>query len=126
MNTALWIVQAFLGLSFTLSGLRKMAEEKIKLAAQIPWTGRFPATAVKGIGLLELLAGIGFILPHLLGIQPQLTPITALTVAVAMLLATIYHLRFKEGKSAVVNVVILLLAGFVALGRNEEQYFSQL
>ncbi|UYQ95332.1 DoxX family protein [Chitinophaga horti] len=126
MNTALWIVQAILGISFILAGVRKLIEQKIKLAAQVPWTGRFPAAVVKGIGILEILAGLGFILPHLTGVQPHLTPLSALAVAGAMVFAAIHHLRYKEGKEAIVNVVVLILAGFVALGRNEENYLGLL
>lgn len=92
------------------------------MGPQIPWTTRFPSRVIKLIGVLELLAGLGFILPRLAGVQQELTPLTAVTVAVAMIFAFIHHLRYGEKKEAVVNVVILLLSGFIAYGRYEWHY----
>ncbi|WP_295120303.1 DoxX family protein [uncultured Chitinophaga sp.] len=119
MNTALWLVQAFLGISFTLAGLRKIIEDHTRLGPQLPWTTRFHPAVVKGIGVLELLAGLGFIIPRLAGIAPTLTPLTAIAVGVAMVFALIHHLRYKEGREAIVNVVVLVLASFIAIFRNE-------
>lgn len=124
MNTALWIVQALLGISFTLAGLRKITENNSKLGPQLPWTTRFPIWLIKLIGVLELLAGLGFILPRLAGVQQELTPLTAASVAVAMIFAFIHHLRYREKKEAVMNVVILLLSAFIIYGRYESQYVT--
>lgn len=67
------------------------------------------------VGIVEILGAIGLILPWLLDIAPILTPLAAIGIAIIMVLAAIYHGKRKE--SIVVNIIILVLALFVAIGR---------
>jgi uncharacterized membrane protein YphA (DoxX/SURF4 family) len=117
MNIALWIVQALLALAFGMAGLMKITQPKDKLAAQMGWVEDFAPNAVKGIGVLELLGAIGLILPLLTGILPWLTPLAAVGLVLTMIGAIVTHLRRGESQMAVVNLVLLALAAFVAYGR---------
>ena len=72
---------------------------------------------MKIIGALEVAGAIGLILPWLLDIAPILTPIAALGLVLTMLGAAIVHLRRGETQMIVPNIVLGLLALFVALGR---------
>jgi hypothetical protein len=96
----------------------KLTRPKDKLAASgLAWTEDFSDGAVKGIGALEVLAAIGLILPAALGIAPVLTPLAALGLVATMIGAAAVHARRKEMQAIPVNVVLLLLAAFVAWGR---------
>ena len=64
-----------------------------------------------------MLAAIGLILPPLTGILPILAPLAAAGIVVLQLGAIVVHVRRGEQKGIVVNIVILLLALFVALAR---------
>lgn len=116
MNTALWIAQGILAL-FVMAGFMKMLQPKEKLKERMPWVNDYSATQVKLIGLVELLGGIGLILPWLTGILPVLTPIAAVGLGIIMILAAIYHFNQKEYPAIGINLFFLALAVFVAYGR---------
>ncbi len=117
MNTAVWIVQILLGLMFGMAGIMKMTQPKAKLQTNMKWVEDFAPNTVKGIGALELLAGIGLILPWLTGILPVLTPLAAVGLILIMVGAIITHIRRGEAPVTVINLVLLALAAFVAYGR---------
>ncbi len=117
MNIVLWILQVLLGLVFGMVGLSKLTQPKEKLASQMGWVEEFSQGTVRLIGLVELLAAIGLLLPALTGFLPVLTPLAALGLVLVMVGAMLTHLRRKETPMVGVNLVLLLLAAFVAYGR---------
>jgi hypothetical protein len=125
MNIALWIVAGLLALGALASGAKKLAQPKAKLAATgWEWANDFSEGAIKTIGALEVLAAIGLILPAALHIVPVLVPLAAIGLALVMVGAMITHLRRHEREAIVVNVVLLLVAAFVAWGRFGPQSFT--
>jgi uncharacterized membrane protein len=117
MNVFLWIVQAFLGASFVVSGLIKATRPKDKLLGMFPWVEDFSPWTVRFIGVMGLLGGLGMILPAATGIAPVLTPLAGVGIALLMVLAADVHIRRKESSSVVVNAILLMLAVLVAWGR---------
>jgi uncharacterized membrane protein YphA (DoxX/SURF4 family) len=117
MNVLLWIVQGLLAAAFLASGAMKVSQPKQKLVDMMGWPADFSDNAVKGIGLAELLAAIGLILPAATGIATWLTPLAAVGLAVLMVGAAATHYRRKEPQMIIVNAVIFALAVFVAWGR---------
>jgi hypothetical protein len=77
----------------------------------------FTQGALRGIGAAEVLGPVGLILPPATGIAPMLTPIAALGLVGTQVGATAVHVRRKETKLLPVNVVLLLLAPLIAIGR---------
>ena len=69
------------------------------------------------MGISELLIGIGLILPGWTGISAILTPYAALSLCMIMVLAMVEHIRYKEVHDIGKNMIIILLATFVAIGR---------
>lgn len=117
MNIALWIVQVLLGVAFLAAGIMKATKPRAELQPKMPWVEDFSDNQLKAIGIIELLAGLGMILPWATGIAPILTPIAAAGLVVVMILAAVVHVRRKEFSGVPVNVVLGALALFVALGR---------
>jgi uncharacterized membrane protein len=118
MNRALWIIQGLLAAMFTMAGIMKSTLPKEKLGKQFPWSNDFSMSTVRFIGLSELLGAIGLIVPWLTGIASILTPISAVGICVIMVLATnIVHLKKREIKEIATNIILFLLAAFVAYGR---------
>ncbi len=117
MNIVLWILQVVLALAFAMTGISKLTQSKEKLAAQMGWVEEFSQGTVRLIGLVELLAAIGLLLPALTGILPILTPLAALGLVLVMVGAILTHQRRKETPMMAVNLVLLLLAAFVAYAR---------
>ena|ERR1700712_1479855 len=117
MNVFLWILQIALAGMFAMAGVMKSTQPREKLLANMPWVEDFSAATVKFIGVVELLAAIGLIVPAATGIATVLTPLAASGLAVVMVLATITHLRRKEAKVIPVNLVLLVVAVVIAWGR---------
>jgi uncharacterized membrane protein YphA (DoxX/SURF4 family) len=118
MNTFLWTVAGLLAVVFLAAGAMKLTQPKAKLAATGQgWVEDFSAAAVKGIGLLEVLAAIGLILPAALDIAPVLVPLAATGLGLMMAGAAITHARRKELPNIAVNAVMLGLAAALAWGR---------
>src|ERR687893_1435908 len=119
MNLSLWIVAGLLAVVYLLSGAGKLVvpKEKLATAPGAGWVEDFSAGSVKAIGVLEVLAAVGLVLPALLDIAPVLVPLAALGLVLIMGGAVITRLRRHEPKAMVADLAYLALAGFVALGR---------
>lgn len=116
MNIVLWIGQILLGLMFLMAGVSKTFQYE-KTKAKMPWVKDFGKGMVLFIGFAELLAGIGFILPQALDVWPWLTGAAGIGIAVIMVLAAMYHARKRENGAIVMNVVLLAIGVFIAIGR---------
>jgi putative oxidoreductase len=117
MNIALWIVQGLLALAFLLAGSMKAFAPLNTMRKNMSWANDVAAPFVRFIGVAELLAAIGLILPAITGIQSWLTIAAALGLVVVMVSASIFHASRREYQTIGMNVVLLLLASFVVLGR---------
>lgn len=117
MNIALWIIQVLLAVAFLASGLSKVARPRLVLAGRTPYVEDFSDAQIKGIGVLELLAAIGLIVPPLVHFATFLTPLAAVGIVLLMGGAAATHLRRHETQPVAVNGVLLVLAVVVAVGR---------
>ncbi|MEU7925013.1 DoxX family protein [Micromonospora sp. NPDC049801] len=119
MNIVLWIAAGLLATVALAGGITKIFVPRKKLASHRGggWTGNASDGFVKTLGVLELLAAVGLILPAVLDIAPVLVPVTAICWIVLMIGAMITHLRYDEARFVAVNAVYLALAAFVAWGR---------
>ena len=72
MNLTLWIAAGLLAAVALLGGITKTFVPKEKLAAAPggEWTGDASVGFVKTLGVLELLAAVGLILPAVLDVAP--------------------------------------------------------
>jgi DoxX-like protein len=119
VNIALWIGQALLALVYLAAGGLKVARPREQLVASgnFDWMADTSDAGVKAVGLVEILGALGVILPQLTGIAPILTPIAALGLVVVQIGALRVHLVRHERQPLPANVILLLLAAFVAIGR---------
>lgn len=81
------------------------------------WTSEFSGSTVKLIGGLEILGAIGLVLPWLTDIAPILTPLAAVGLALVQVGALAVHARRRETKVLPINIVLLAIALFIAIGR---------
>jgi uncharacterized membrane protein YphA (DoxX/SURF4 family) len=125
VNIALWIIAGLLAVAFLVSGAMKLAKPKEKLAAfGFGWVEDFSAGSIKAIGILEILAAVGLILPAVLDIAPVLVPLAALGLVLLMIGAIITHLRRHEAKVIASPMALLALAVLVAWGRFGPRSFA--
>lgn len=116
MNIALWAVQIIVALMFISAGFMKAFQYE-KFKASMPWAKEYSKAFVTFIGVAELLGGIGLIVPYATGIAPILTPIAAIALAVVMGLAAGFHAKRKEYQGIGMNIILLVCAVFIAIGR---------
>ena len=117
MGIALWVAQVLLAVAFLGAGATKLSQPKEKLLKNMAWVEDFSQRTVRLIGTLEVLGAIGVVLPALTGILPWLTPLAALGLVLLMIAAALTHLRRTEYGNIAMNVVLLVLAAFVAYGQ---------
>ncbi|UXX77788.1 DoxX family protein [Reichenbachiella carrageenanivorans] len=118
MNVILWIVQGLLALMFLMAGAMKLSKPKKELREKLgDWVDQYSDISIKLIGLAELLGAIGLILPMAMGFFPILTPLAAIGLAMTMVGAMKVHYQRKEKSKVITNIVLMLLALFVVIGR---------
>ena len=118
MDLTLGIATGLLALVALVGGITKTFVPKEKLAEQHggEWTRDAGAGFVKTLGVLELLAAAGLVLPTVLGIAPALVPVTALCWVLLMIGAMITHGRLGQYGFVMLNSVYLALAALIAWG----------
>jgi uncharacterized membrane protein YphA (DoxX/SURF4 family) len=117
VNVALWVLQIVLAVAFLFAGGMKATQSREKLLPQMAYIEDFPQQVIKLIGVLEVLAAIGLIVPAATGIAPVLTPLAATGLVITMIGAVIVHLRRKETNQIGMPIVLGVLALIVAWGR---------
>ncbi len=117
LNISLWILQALLAATLIWAAMMKLGKSPQELAAMWPWAGEVSPTLVKLTGIVDLLGGLGLILPALLRIKPALTPVAALGVVALMICASVFHITRGEASQIGFNVIVAAIAGFIAWGR---------
>jgi hypothetical protein len=119
VNIALWIVQGLLALAYLAAGSIKVARPREQLVAsgRFDWMKDTSDAGVKAVGAVEVLGALGLILPELTGIAPILTPIAAVGLVIVQIGAIRVHLVRNERQPLPANVILLLLAAFVAIVR---------
>jgi hypothetical protein len=119
MDLTLWIAAGLLATVAMAGGISKTFVPKARLAAAHggEWTAGAGVGFVKTLGVLELLAAVGLILPAVVDIAPVMVPVTAVCWVVLMIGAMITHGRLGQVELVMLNLVYLALAAFIAWGR---------
>ena len=113
MNVLLWIIQVLLALLFLFAGGVKLVLPIEEMTKQMAMPGLF----LRFLGVVEVLGGLGLILPGLFRIKTWLTPLAAAGLAIIMIGATAISLKIGPVGPAMIPLVTGLLAAFVAYGR---------
>jgi uncharacterized membrane protein YphA (DoxX/SURF4 family) len=118
MNIVLWIIQILLALLFLFAGGTKLVIPYDKLMAMgSPNQVVLPALFFKFIGVVELLGGLGLVLPGLLRIKKGLTPLAAIGLTIIMIGAVIITAAGAGVAMATFPLVVGVLCALVAYGR---------
>ncbi|MFA7419221.1 MAG: DoxX family protein [Melioribacteraceae bacterium] len=114
MNIVLWILQVLLAAQFLQHGLLMVfpPQEYVEI---------MNATLGIGfryfIGIAELLAAVGLILPGVLRIYTWLLPLTLAGLLIISVSATVYHLFRGETGSTIYTAVLSIIIAFVTYMR---------
>jgi uncharacterized membrane protein len=117
MTVVLWIVQGLLAAAFLLAGGMKAFRPLEALKNSMAWVSAVPAGLVRFVGVAEVLGAIGLILPMATTIASGLTVAAAAGLMLVQICATAFHLSRHEARVVPGNLLLLLLALFVLIGR---------
>jgi uncharacterized membrane protein YphA (DoxX/SURF4 family) len=114
MNVVLWVLQFLLAAAFLAHGmlfLTPPASVVEQMNASLPrWFQLF-------LGVAEVAAAAGLVLPGLTRIATPLVWCAAVGIMIVLISATIFHLMRAEWSSAVITFALLGMASFVAYMR---------
>jgi hypothetical protein len=108
----LWIAQSLLALLFVFAGVVKLV-----MPAQALAQGGLPVGFMRFIAVAELCGALGLVLPGVLRVRRELTPIAALGLIVIMAGATTVTLATQAPTVAVLPLVVGIVLGVVLWGR---------
>lgn len=114
MNIALWVLQVLLAAAFFAHGLLFL-NPPADIVEQM--NASLPRGFQLFLGVAEVLAAVGLILPGVTRIRPQLVTWAAVGIMIVMVSATIWHIVRAEYSSAGITFLLLVMATFVAYMR---------
>jgi uncharacterized membrane protein YphA (DoxX/SURF4 family) len=113
-NIFLWVLQLLLAAAYSAHGWLLLSPPA-NLAVQVK--SSMPTALRLFLGVAEVTAAAGLVLPGLTRIAPWLTALAAAGLVPIMLGATVFHLSRGEFSSAATTAVLLVLVTFVAYMR---------
>ena len=116
MNRLLWALQVLLGIYFIAVGVLHFIVPSA-LPAPMSWMYELSDGIHYISGAAEILAGLGLILPGLTRIQTRLTPLAGVGLALVMIGAIVWHTQRGEFQNIGMNLILGILAAFIAYGR---------
>ena len=114
LNITLWVLQALLAAAYVAHGWLMVSPPAELVAMMNEQLGEGFRIF---IGVAELLAAAGLILPGLTRILPKLTALAAAGLMMVMSSATVLHIYRGENSSAVSAAILFALVTFVAYAR---------
>ena len=120
MNTILVTLSVLLAATYAVVGSSKLfaSREKLLAVPGMGWVADAPTARVRVIGALEIAGAIGIIVPWATGILAVLTPLAAWGLAAVQVGGIWTHLSRGEREHLWLNVLLLVAAVVVAIGRS--------
>lgn len=115
MGIVVWVLQVLLAIAFCAAGLMKLLRPKDELRERMDWVENVTPRGIKLVGLIELLGGLGLVLPALTGIAPVLTPLAAVGLALVMVGAIIVHVQRRDPVGQMIPALVLLILDLLCL-----------
>jgi uncharacterized membrane protein len=120
MNVLLWVLQGLVSLVFLFSGGTKLVMSAEKMREMSPPNSiMLPGAFVKFIGVMEILGGLGLILPGLTKIRKNLTPVAAFCLLIIMIGAVVISIMGPGVGAAIIPFVVGILCAVIAYGRRD-------
>ncbi|WP_338378664.1 DoxX family protein [uncultured Flavobacterium sp.] len=122
LNVLLWIAQGLIALTLIWAAYAKLFQPIEETAKMLPWALDNPGL-LTFTGIIDLLGGIGIILPAAFKIQPKLSVFAAYGTIALMIAASIFHISRGEASLIGMNIFFFILAAFVVWGRTKKVPF---
>lgn len=118
MNAIVWLFSGILAVVFVAVGVTRAYFYEFAKKTW-PWVSDLEPYAVRTLGLVEMICGVGLILPVVIGQYTFLTPVAASMLMLLLVLAVAFHVRRHESDAAWLAGLLLVMVGVVFYGRVE-------
>lgn len=116
MAVALWVLQGLLAIGFAGAGfMHAFRFEQFSANPRMAWALDVGRRDMQIIGLLEIAAALGILLPAASGLAPWLSIVAAGCLALLMGAAFVFHMR--RGEPVTANLLLGGLSLLVVVGR---------
>ncbi|HEX6031040.1 MAG TPA: DoxX family protein [Tepidiformaceae bacterium] len=115
-NRTLWATQGVLALIFLFAGVSKL----VMSAESLTQDTDFPVAFLRFIGVCETLGAVGLILPGVLRIRRELTPLAAAGLVIIMVGAVATTVVTMGVAPAAMPFIVGLVCAFVATNRGRK------
>ncbi len=115
--TFVLICQIIIAIIFILAGFLKLTNSRESLLKKVSWAEDYNIQTIRFIGVLELLGGLGVILPFAFGAYLWLVPMACMGLAMVMSGAIVVHIGREEFNHVMVNLFILFMSAGVSFYR---------
>lgn len=112
-----WVAQTILAGVFFLQGVMKLLIPVDALAQTHFWINVAPEWFVKMIGLIEVLAGVGLILPAALQYRPEWSMRAGYGVLLLLVLAATFHVIRQEWSNLPTILILAAIDVYFIWGR---------
>ena len=120
MNVVLWVLQGLVGVLFLFAGGTKLVMSTEAMQKMSPPNSiMLPGWFIKFIGVMEILGGLGLILPGLTKIRHSFTPQAAIGLLIIMIGAVVISIMGPGISAAIVPFVVGILCAVIAYGRRD-------
>ncbi len=118
LGAGLWTAQIVIAFFMLFGAYMKLAAPAEEVAKMMIWATQYPSLKTF-TGVVDLLGGLGILLPALTRIQPNLTLLAAKGIVLLQVLAFGFHGMRGEWPATPFNLLLLALAVFVLWGRSK-------
>ncbi|MGH8224709.1 MAG: DoxX family protein [Gammaproteobacteria bacterium] len=121
LRAGLWLAQLLLVGVYLPTGLASLFLPVAQVLTTVPWAGHVPENVLNFIGVVDLTAGLGVLLPSLTRIAPGLTVLAAVCSAALQVFAILFYTFLGTLDTMLpVNLAVFVLSVFVAWGRSDK------
>jgi DoxX-like family len=118
MNILLWIVQIILSIKLlTASFTHGLRQSKPTMQEAMQKLGKVSRPLHLIIAVVMFIGTIGLLLPGIMTLPTWITPLSAVIMAIMLLLSIIFHIKSREKPNIFVSVILFIFAAFIAYGR---------
>lgn len=115
ISVTLWTAQVLLAALFLFAGVTKLVLPPEAMVGPVA----LPTLFLRFIGVMEILGAVGLLLPGLLRIRRELTPLACIGLSIIMTGATVVTLMGGQSAPALIPFTVGVIAVLVMYGRRE-------
>jgi hypothetical protein len=118
MNIVIWVLQIILCIKFlSVAYSHGMQRNNPKMDQSIDKLGNYGFLLHRIGAAVSFLGSIGILIPAIIGMDNSITVVSSIILAVVTMLSIVFHIRSREKPILIADIILTLLAAFVAYGR---------